>query len=847
MRVFELAKQLNITSKVLLTSLKKKGIKASNHMSALTDQDVQSILDKQGKGAKPAPKKTSRKIKQAKAAKVVEAPPPPKKKRVLIKKKVVPQEMPPPPIDAVSDVPEVISVTPVSDAPRESLPEPSAPGHVIALSPEIAEVKTEKNKPALPEQPETVTVSPPVIHQEAPAEIKKATTEKQPDKEKKKGKRLVQKVEKGGLFDKAKEKPKRKKKGTWTGSGQGPATGSKEATKWQDFKPIHRKDDRRTSRRGGGGTVIDVSKPRKKDIKIYEGLTVKEFSELTGQKASLIISKLMELGKMSTVNQPIGLEEAALIADSFEIKAELVSEKTEEEILEQDISYDPSELQHRPPVITIMGHVDHGKTSLLDAIRKARVTEGEHGGITQHIGAYTVTVNKKHVTFLDTPGHEAFTAMRSRGAKITDIVILVVAADDGVMPQTIEAINHAKAANVPIIVATNKIDLPDANPDRVKNALSEYDLIPEEWGGKTIFVDVSAKELTGLDHLLEMVLLQSEVLELKANPNKPPVGTIIEAKIDKGRGPVATVLVQEGTLKIGNIFVTGTQYGKVRALISDTGKKVKEAGPSTPVEVIGLDGVPQAGDTFVVVSEERTAKEVASSRSHRQRTIELSRVRRTTLDDLYEEMQGGVVKELKLIIKADVQGSAEALKQSLEKLATDAVKLQIIHRGVGGINESDVLLAAASNAIVIGFNIRPESKAQDLARKEKVDIRFYTIIYEVTDDIRRAMEGLLEPTLEERILGQIEVRQVFTISKQGTIAGGYVKEGSVSRDSAGARVIRNSKVIFDGKILSLRRFKDDVKEVQTGYECGIAIENFNDIEVDDIIEVYTFDKIPAKL
>ncbi|HIE65259.1 MAG: translation initiation factor IF-2 [Nitrospira sp.] len=846
MRVFELAKQLDTTSKALLASLKKKGIKVSNHMSALTDQDVKAILDKQGKGGKPAQKKTTRKTKKAKAAKVVEPPPPPKKTRVLIKKKVVPQDAPSPVIDAVSEVPEAISVTPTSDAPTEILPEPPAPSPDIALSPEIAEVKTEEKKPTLSEQPKTASISPPVIQQKAPTGIEKGTTEKQPDKEKKKGKRPGQKEEKGGLFDKAKENPKRKKKGAWAGPGQSPAAGSPKATKWQDFKPIHRKDERRASRRGGGA-VVDASKPRKKDIKIYEGLTVKEFSELTGQKASLIIAKLMELGKMSTVNQPIGLDEAALIAESLEIKAELVSEKTEEEILGQNISYDPSELRHRPPVITIMGHVDHGKTSLLDAIRQTKVTEGEHGGITQHIGAYTVTVNKKQVTFLDTPGHEAFTAMRSRGAKITDIVILVVAADDGVMPQTVEAINHAKAANVPIIVATNKIDLPDAKPDHVKNALSEYDLIPEEWGGKTIFVDVSAKEKTGLDHLLEMVLLQSEVLELKANPKKPPVGTIIEAKIDKGRGPVATVLVQEGTLKIGGIFVTGTQRGKVRALISDTGEKVTEAGPSTPVEVIGLDGVPQAGDTFVVVSEERTAKEVANDRAHRQRTIELSKIRRTTLDDLYEELKGGVVKELKLIIKTDVQGSAEALKQSLEKLATDAVRLQVIHRGVGGINESDVLLAAASNAIVIGFNIRPESKAQDLARKEKVDVRFYTIIYEVTDDIRRAMEGLLEPTLEERILGQIEVRQVFTISKQGTIAGGYVKEGTVSRDSAGARVIRDSTVIFDGKILSLRRFKDDVKEVQTGYECGIAIENFNDIEVDDIIEVYTFDKIPAKL
>ncbi|MFQ5579532.1 MAG: translation initiation factor IF-2 [Nitrospiria bacterium] len=835
MRVFELAKQLDITSKALLASLKKKGIKVSNHMSALSDEDVQTILDKQGKRVKPAPRKTGRKTKQARA-KVVEPPPPPKKTRVLIKKKVVPQEAPPPPVEDVSEAPKEVPQELVIPSPRIDLP------------PETVETKpgtTAESPPAI-QQPESVSTPSPAAQKASPPETKKISLEKQGEKEKKKGKRQGTKEDKETLFDKAKEKPRKKKKGARPAPGQGAATVLPEPTKWQDFKPIHRKDDRRTSRRAGGA-VVDVSKPRKKDIKIYEGLTVKEFSELTGQKASLIIAKLMELGKMATVNQPIGLEEAALIAESFDIKAELVSEKTEEEILEQDISYDPSELSNRPPVITIMGHVDHGKTSLLDAIRQTRITEGESGGITQHIGAYTVTVNDKQVTFLDTPGHEAFTAMRARGAKVTDIVILVVAADDGIMPQTAEAINHAKAANVPIIVATNKIDLPDANPERVKNALSEYELIPEEWGGKTIFADVSAKEKTGLEHLLEMVLLQSEVLELKANPNKPPVGTIIEAKIDKGRGPVATILVQEGTLKVGDIFVTGIHHGKVRALINENGKKVTEAGPSTPVEVIGLDGVPLAGDTFIVVSEERTAKEVASNRSHRQRMAELSKVRRSTLDDLYEGIKGGVAKELKLIIKADVQGSAEALKGSLEKLSTEAVKLQVIHRGVGGITESDVLLAAASNAIIIGFNIRPEPKAQALAGKEKVDIRFYSIIYEVTDDVRRAMEGLLEPTLEERILGQIEVRQVFTISKQGTIAGGYVKEGLVSRDSAGARVIRNNEVIHDGKLLSLRRFKEDVKEVQSGYECGIAIENFNNIEVEDIIEVYTFDKIPAKL
>ena len=684
----------------------------------------------------------------------------------------------------------------------------------------------------------------------APAAPKAVEPEgdKKGDKDKKKAKTDGRPEVKKELVSKL-NKAKKGRKTHW-GEEEPPADAiaevPPETRKWQDFKPVHRKDDRRSARRGPG-TLLDITKPRKKVIKLYEGLTVKEFSELIGQKVPSIISKLMEMGKMATINQPIGLEEASLIADAFGVKAELVSDKTEDELLNPSGPDDPASLVPRPPVITIMGHVDHGKTSLLDAIRMTKVTEGEAGGITQHIGAYTVTVDDKKVTFLDTPGHEAFTAMRARGAKVTDIVILVVAADDGVMPQTIEAINHAKAANVPIIVAINKIDKPEANLERVKTALAEFELIPEAWGGKTIFAEVSAKKKIGLDSLLEMILLQAEVLELKANPNMPVVGTIVEAKIDRGRGPVATVLVQEGTLRVGDAFVTGSHYGKVRALIDDLGKKVTEAGPSTPVEVIGLDGVPLAGDTFVVVSDERLAKDVANSRSQRQRVIELAQYKRVTLDDLYQEIQEGIVKELNLIIKADVQGSAEALKESLEKLSTAAVKLRVIHRGVGGITESDVLLASASNAIIIGFNIRPELKAQELAERENVDLRLYTIIYDAIADVRAAMEGRRGPARRERTLGRVEVRQVFSLPKQGTIAGGYVTDGVISRSSAGARVLRDNVVVYEGKLSSLRRFKDDVKEVQTGYECGVGIENFGDIKVGDIIEVYTIDKVAAKL
>jgi translation initiation factor IF-2 len=476
------------------------------------------------------------------------------------------------------------------------------------------------------------------------------------------------------------------------------------------------------------------------------------------------------------------------------------------------------------------------------------VTEQEAGGITQHIGAYVVHTNGKRITFLDTPGHEAFTAMRARGAKITDIVILVVAADDGVMPQTAEAIAHATAAGVPLIVAINKIDKPGANAERVKHSLAEHNLIPEAWGGQTIFVEVSAKQKLGLDTLLEMILLQAEVLELKANPSRMAKGAVVEARLERGRGPVATVLVQSGTLRVGDAFVVGTFSGRVRALITDTGAKATEAGPSVPVEVIGLPGVPAAGDQFVVVADERVAREVAEDRLQKQRTADLAAGSgRVTLDDLYARIKEGDVKELSLVIKSDVQGSAEALSDAVQKLSTAAVKLRVIHSGVGGITETDVLLASASQAIIIGFNIRPEPKAAALADREGVDIRLYTIIYDALNDIKAAMEGLLEPTLKERVLGRAEVRQVFTIPKAGAIAGSYVIDGTISRASQGVRVIRDHVVVYEGKLNSLRRFKDDVREVQQGYECGIGVENFSDLKPNDILEVYTVDKVAAKL
>lgn len=593
-------------------------------------------------------------------------------------------------------------------------------------------------------------------------------------------------------------------------------------------------------------TEITTVKAAKRVIRIVDAISVADLSQRLGVKASDIIKKLMGLGIMATVNQLIDIDSVSLIAQDYEYEVESVG--VQEETLMEPGAEDSEagELHSRAPVVTVMGHVDHGKTSLLDAIRKTNVVSGEAGGITQHIGAYHVHLEKGDVTFLDTPGHEAFTAMRARGAKATDIVVLVVAADDGVMPQTIEAINHAKAAGVPIIVAVNKVDLPQADTARVKQELTKYGLVSEEWGGDTIFVEVSAKKRTGIKELLEMLLLQSEVLELKAHPESAAKGVVVEAKLDKGRGPVSTVLIQNGTLKVGDAIVTGIHYGRIRAMINDWGKRVESAGPSMPIEILGLSGVPIAGDTFVAVKDEATAKQIASIRE--KKTIEKDRLKtaKVSLTDLYDRINKGEVKELNLVIKADVQGSIEAVKDTLNKLSTEAIKIKEIHSAVGGINEGDVMLAAASNAIVIGFNVRPEPKAQALAEKENVDLRLYTIIYNLVDEIKNAMEGMLAPVVKEEVLGRASVRDVFKITKVGTIAGCYVTDGKAVRNSK-VRLIRDNVVIFDGKLSSLKRFKDDVKEVATGYECGMGIENYNDLKVGDVIELYTLKEEAAKL
>lgn len=594
----------------------------------------------------------------------------------------------------------------------------------------------------------------------------------------------------------------------------------------------------------GKKTELTTPKAIKRVIKISEFIAVGDLAKRVGVKSSEIIKKLMAMGVMASVNQSLDIDTATLIASEFDFEIETVALEMDMILKKEETK--ESDLKPRPPVVTIMGHVDHGKTTLLDSIRKTDVTAGESGGITQHIGAYDVKLDKGDVVFLDTPGHEAFTAMRSRGAKVTDIVVLVVAADDGVMPQTVEAIDHAKAADVPIIVAINKIDRPEANPERIKQELSKYELIPEDWGGTTIFVEVSAKERTGLKELLEIILLQSEIMELKAAPNALARGTIVEAQLDKGRGPVATVLVQSGTLRIGDNFVSGLHSGKVRGLNDDKGKKVKIAGPSIPVEVIGLAGVPDAGDDFVVLTEERLTKQISLQRVGKFRDAELAKSSKITLDQLFSRIQAGDFSELNIIIKSDVQGSIEAITESLHKLSTDQVKLKVIHSAVGGINESDVLLASASNAIIIGFHVRPEMKASKLAEIEKVDIKTYSIIYDVVDDVRAAMEGLLSPVVKEVYLGRAEIRETFVVSRVGTIAGCYVIDGKIVR-SAEVRVLRNNVVIFEGKLSSLKRFADDAKEVQSGYECGMGIENFNDIKVGDVIEAFTHEEEAGKL
>ena len=578
------------------------------------------------------------------------------------------------------------------------------------------------------------------------------------------------------------------------------------------------------------------------EITIPETITVKDLAAELKKTSAEVIKKLFGYGIMATINNQIDFDTAFLVASEFEINAIKKEEVKEEDILFDDSEDKEEELEKRPPVVVVMGHVDHGKTSLLDAIRSTNVIEGEAGGITQHIGAYKVNVNDREITFLDTPGHEAFTAMRARGAQITDIAILVVAADDGVMPQTVEAINHAKAAEIPIIVAVNKMDLPGANVEKIKQELMQYELVPEEWGGDTIFVPISAKNKTNIDTLLEMVLLVADVKDLKANPKKQAKGVVIEARLDKAKGPIASMLVQRGTLDVGDTIVVGTSIGRIRAMKNDKGQMVKKAGPSTPVEIMGLVEVPRAGDTFYEVKNEKMAKHLIERRKRQEREKSLNLDNKVTLTNLFEKMENENLKQLNIIVKADVQGTAQAVKQSLEKLSNEEVKVKVIHAIAGGVTESDVQLAKAAKAIIIAFNVRPVGTAKEMADKEEVEIKQYSVIYQAIEDVEAAMKGMLDPIFEEKVIGNAEVRQTFKVSSIGTIAGCYVLDGKIERN-AGVRIIRDSVVIHEGKLASLKRFKDDVKEVAKGYECGMQIEGYNDLKEGDIIEVFVMEQV----
>ena len=884
-RVYELATKLGLDNKEIVDKLNQAGIEVKNHMSALEEEVALKFESSQSNqtDAAPVDEIVEVKVKEERIGSGLIR----RRRKTVVKEEPVAEE----PVVAAEESAPVVASEPEAeesapsteeaieqktDAPvekAEDAEEPAAVVEAAVISEETsdateavaAEEKPEKEAAAKKKTKKISSSTAKILGRvelPKPAErprrqpaggdkAKRPAPGSRPDRPARPARPAAPRVAGAPAAPMVPEVPsekegrskKKKKGGGREVAGARPeAGGPRRKSKREVYEPDRNERYRkgRKANRPAKKTEITQSKAIKRKIRITDVITIGELAKRMGVKANDLIKELMRQGQMVTINHPLDFESAAILAAEFGYEVENVA-FDEDTILAHsslDEKVDDDENQEpRPPVITIMGHVDHGKTSLLDAIREAKVTEGEAGGITQHIGAYDVDLDGRQMTFLDTPGHEAFTAMRARGAEITDIVVLVVAADDGAMPQTKEAINHSKAAGVPIIVAVNKIDKPGANPDKVMQELSELELLPEDWGGETIFVNVSAKEHTNIDKLLEMILLQAEVLELKANPNKRAQGAVVEARLDKGRGPVTTVLVQKGTLKVGDPIVAGLHYGRVRSMTNDRGQAVDSAGPSFPVEVTGLTGVPEAGESFHAVEDEKTAKDVAQHRQHKIREAELARSSKVSLEELYARIQEGDVKELKVIVKADVQGSAEAVSSTLSKLSTDACRLIVIHSGVGGITETDISLASASDAIVLGFNVRPAPKATGLAELEGVDIRLYNIIYDAVNDIKDAMEGLLEPTLKEIDLGRAEVREAFNVTKVGTVAGCYVVSGKIVRN-AHARLLRDDIVIWTGKMSSLRRFKDDVKEVNNNYECGIGLENYNDVKPGDIIEAY---------
>jgi len=859
LRVYELARDLNMTNKVLLEKLDNLDISVKSHMSALDDEDIDRI-----KSSLFGTKKEETVVETRIKPTVIRR----RRKKVKVE---VSETAAPEPEDAAEAAEKEDTEAIATAAPEETLDESQAvetseaeePQEVSAAPPEEkpAIKKAKKPKKPVKKEPSAKIIKLPVKPPEKPLKEKKAEPQKAKAKVEAKptGKKVaaIHPLPEREPDTTEAKKRKRKKKHEDADvdvdkkflkkkiSFRRKAVVEGEDLYAEGYRPRkQRKLAKGKKPIGGQKTQITVAKAIKRRIKIDEAIVLSELAKRMGIKASEIIKSMMTMGSMATVNQTIDFDTASLIASEFNYEVERAS--FEEEALLKQETDDPKKLVPRPPVVTIMGHVDHGKTSLLDVIRKTRITEMEAGGITQHIGAYHVSTDKGYIAFLDTPGHEAFTAMRARGAQVTDIVVLVVAADDGVMPQTTEAINHSRAAGVPIIVAINKIDKANADPEKVKRELAEIGLTPEDWGGDTIYVQVSAKQGEGIDELLEMISLQAEILELKANPDKLATGHVVEAKIDSGRGAVATVLVREGTLRAGDPVVCGMHYGRIRAMLDDRGNQLESAGPSIPVEIVGLSGVPMAGDEFLALSDEKNAKQVSEHRQQKQRSKELAQSSRLSLEKLYERMQVGEVKDLNLIIKADVHGSIEALNDSLTKLSNDEVNVNVVHSASGTIAESDISLATVSNAIIIGFNVRPTPKVQSLANEENVDMRFYNVIYDVIKDVKNAMAGLMASTFEEHIMGTAEVREVFQIPKVGNIAGCYVTDGKMERGQS-MRLLRDGVVVFEGKNSSLRRFKDDVKEVMAGYECGIGIENFNDIKVGDTIDCYYLEEIRPEI
>jgi translation initiation factor IF-2 len=890
-RILNLAKELKVDVKVLMQRLKDEmGLQVDNYLSSVDDAvavKVRQVLtqaepqmeekrvgDLIKRRRRVAPVAT---VLPAAAPEEAPAPPPPPpppaappkarkpKEAVARIVSLPPKEAAPPPEPAPSPpteepppppVVEAVAAPPVEKPAKGAAPE-AAPAKAPAPTDSGAALKRQKGKirkkeiPAriisLPTEPapEPAAAAPPPAAAAKEAAVKAAPAA---------GPKLVTPAKPAAEEDK-KGKPKKKTKRPETpDAARAKPVKKREVRERADLYGLAEGEARLPGRRKGmrkaikkiGRAELTVPKAIKRRIKVGESITVGELAKRMGIKSGEIIKQLLQMGVMANINYPIDYDSAVIVAAEFGFEVERAA-MIEEDLLAE--TREEGEAQPRPPVVTIMGHVDHGKTSLLDAIRQSRITAAEAGGITQHIGAYHVELpeDRGEVVFLDTPGHEAFTAMRARGAQVTDLVVLVVAADDGVMEQTREAINHAKAAGVPLVVAVNKIDKPNANPERVKRELANEGVVSEEWGGDVLFSEVSAKKGIGITDLLEKILLQAEVLDLKSPREVPALGRIIESRLDKGRGPVGTVLVQKGMLKAGDHFVCGPQFGKVRAMLNDQGQKVEEVYPGMPVEVQGFSGVPEAGDEFLVLEDERKAKQIAMMRQQKQREAALARISRVSLEKLYQRIQEGAAKELKMVLKADVAGSIEALAKALSELGSKEIKVSLIHQGLGEITESDIMLASASDAIVVGFNVRANPKAMTLAEQEQVDVRYYDIIYKLLEDIHAALEGLLEPVVEEKVQGKAEVRQVFTITKVGTIAGCMIQDGKVERNSL-ARVLRQGKAVIEGaKVTSLKRFKEDVKEVLSGYECGIGLDRFNDFKEGDIIETYVQEKVKAVL